>query len=143
RRPAACRDETDHGRAGDAGKGGVDRSDPERDAVGRRDARLHPIRTPEVGRDGEATRSRGLAIAEGYAQFEALEPKCPAAQPLSPALGRDIGKDRVHREGATVPVDSEQFRFTSRISPPPCGRRMMRWSDRTGIISPWSLAGQG
>src|SRR5262245_57144913 len=68
RGPAACRDETDHGRAGDAGKGRVDRPDPERDAVGRRDARLHQVRATEVGHDGEAARSRGLAIAKANAQ---------------------------------------------------------------------------
>jgi tripartite-type tricarboxylate transporter receptor subunit TctC len=62
RRSAACRDETDHGRAGHAGKDRGHRPHPERLALDRRDAQLHPIRALEMGRAGQAARPRRLAI---------------------------------------------------------------------------------
>ena len=57
RRAASCRNEADHGRAGHAGPNLGHRPDPERDAVDRRDAPLHPVRAREVGRAGQAARA--------------------------------------------------------------------------------------
>ena len=55
RRPASRGDEADHGRTRDARKNLGHRFDPERNAIGRGHARLHPIRTFEMGSAREAT----------------------------------------------------------------------------------------
>jgi hypothetical protein len=61
------------------------RPHPERLAVDRGDARLHRVRAREMGRAGQAARSRGLAIGPGGREGFAVN----AAQGAAAATGQD------------------------------------------------------
>ena len=69
--------------AGSAARGR--RPHPEGLAVGRGDARLHRVRAREMGRAGQAARSRGLAIRPGGREGFAVN----AAQGAAAATGQD------------------------------------------------------
>ena len=69
--------------AGSAARGR--RPHPEQLAVDRGDARLHRVRAREMGRAGQAARSRGLAIGPGGREGFAVN----AAQGAAAATGQD------------------------------------------------------